>query len=79
MSVARSGREPAVMIVDSVSSIREQPLQMKTCATVVGLASAERDQCISILHFGQIGVSSCSNARLSLSTMRLAVSCGGLR
>jgi hypothetical protein len=55
--------------VDLASSIREQLGQTKTCATVVAFKSVERDHFISMLHFGQIGVSSCSNDLLSLSTM----------
>jgi hypothetical protein len=46
-----------------------QPAQMKTWATVASSTSDERNQTISILHLGQIGSSSCSSDRLSLSTM----------
>jgi hypothetical protein len=47
---------------------------MKIWETVVGPTRVERDQIISMLHFGQIGASSCSNDFLSLSTMSFAAS-----
>ena len=42
---------------------------MKTWETVAASTRVERDQTISMLHFGQIGGSSCSSDLLSLSTM----------
>jgi len=42
---------------------------MKRWETVAASTSVERNQIISMLHFGQIAGSSCSNDFLSLSTM----------
>jgi hypothetical protein len=61
------------LMVDLVSETWEQPEQMKTCAMVVASISVERDHFISMLQFGQLGASRCSNALLSLSTTSLPV------
>ena len=57
------------LIVDLVFEVQEQPAQTKTCAMVVASINVERVHFISILQFGQLGGSSCSNDLLSLSTM----------
>ena len=62
--------------MDLVFAVLEQPGQTKTCTIVTAFTRLERDHFISIVQFGQIGVSSCSNDLLSLSTMTLATSYG---
>ena len=64
------------LTVDLVFAVLEQPGQTKTCTIVTAFTRLERDHFISIVQFGQIGVSSCSNDLLSLSTMTLATSYG---
>ena len=59
------------LIVDLVFEVQEQPAQTKTCAMLVASISVELVHFISILQFGQLGGSSCSNDLLSLSTMSL--------
>ena len=54
-----------------VSAVLEQLGQINTCTTVAASARKERDQAISIAHFGQCGGSRCSSDFLSRSTMRL--------